>query len=106
MAYSLIGRNFTPPDVHAKVTGRAKYAEDFRAEGMTFCRLLTSPMPHARVVSVDTSAAEAMEGVLGILRAEECPNPPAPATPMLTDGADLRRRADSRRGGRRRDHGA
>ncbi len=85
MAYSLIGRNFTPPDIHAKVTGRARYAEDFRAEGMVFCRLLTSPLPHARVVNVDTSAAEAMEGVLGILRASECPNPPSPETPMLTD---------------------
>ena len=41
----LLGRDFTPPDIHAKVTGRAKYAEDFRADGMLFCRLLTSPMP-------------------------------------------------------------
>ena len=40
MAYNLIGKNFTPPDVVAKVTGEAKYAEDFRAEGMLFCRLL------------------------------------------------------------------
>ncbi len=45
----LLGKNFTPPDVEAKVTGKAKYAEDFRADGMVFCRLLTSPMPHARV---------------------------------------------------------
>ena len=37
------------PDLYAKVTGKAKYAEDFRAEGMLFCRLLLSPMPHARV---------------------------------------------------------
>ena len=32
-----------------KCTGRARYAEDFRAEGMLFCRLLLSPMPHARI---------------------------------------------------------
>jgi xanthine dehydrogenase molybdenum-binding subunit len=44
-----------PPDVHGKVTGEAKYAEDFRAEGMVFCRLLLSPMPHARVRSIDAS---------------------------------------------------
>lgn len=85
MAYSLIGKNFTPPDIRAKVTGQAKYSEDIRAEGMVFCRLLTSPLPHGRIVSIDTSAAEAMEGVLGILRASEVPNPPEPATPMLTD---------------------
>ena len=40
MAYKLIGKNFTPHDVVAKVTGKAKYAEDFRAEGMVFCKLL------------------------------------------------------------------
>ena len=49
MAYKLIGKDFTPHDVVAKVTGEAKYSEDFRADGMVFCRLLLSPMPHARV---------------------------------------------------------
>ena len=34
VAYDLIGKNFVPPDVRAKVTGRAKYPEDFRVEGM------------------------------------------------------------------------
>ena len=55
--------------------GGARYAEDFHAEGMAFAKLLLSPMPHARVRSVDTSRAEAMEGVLGILRASELPRP-------------------------------
>ena len=45
----LIGQDYTTPDLVAKVTGKAKYAEDFRAEGMLFCKLLLSPMPHARV---------------------------------------------------------
>ena len=63
MAYQLLGRDFTPPDVHGKVTGRAKYAEDFRAEGMLFAKLLTSPMPHARVRNIDASAALALDGV-------------------------------------------
>ena len=73
MAENVIGTDISPPDLRAKITGRARYAEDFRAEGMVFAKLLLSPMPHARVRSVDTSAAEAMEGVLGILRAEELP---------------------------------
>jgi len=85
MAYSLIGNNFTPPDVHAKVTGRAKYAEDFRAEGMVFCRLLTSPVPHGRVTNIDASAALSMEGVLAVLTADEVPNPPEPQDPLLTN---------------------
>ena len=45
----LVGQNYTTPDLVAKVTGRAKYAEDYRADGMLFAKLLLSPMPHARV---------------------------------------------------------
>jgi xanthine dehydrogenase molybdenum-binding subunit len=73
MAYKLLGKNFTPPDLRGKVTGGAKYAEDFRVDGMVFCKLLLSPMPHARVTSIDTSEALAMEGVLGVLTAEDVP---------------------------------
>jgi len=58
----LIGQNYTTPDIVAKVTGKAKYAEDFRADGMLFAKLLLSPMPHARVKKIDTSAALAMPG--------------------------------------------
>ena len=85
MAYDLLGKNFTPPDLRAKVTGRARYAEDFRAEGMVFCRLLTSPLPHARVRSIDASEALAMPGVLGVLTADEVPAFPAPENPILTN---------------------
>ncbi len=45
----LVGQDYVTPDLIAKVTGKAKYAEDFRAEGMLFAKLLLSPMPHARV---------------------------------------------------------
>jgi CO/xanthine dehydrogenase Mo-binding subunit len=83
MAYKLIGKDFTPHDVVAKVTGQAKYAEDFRAEGMVFCRLLLSPMPHARVRKIDAAEALKMEGVLGILTADDIPEAPAPLPPML-----------------------
>ncbi len=65
MSYKLLGKDFTPPDVFAKVTGEARYAEDFRADGMVFCRLLTSPMPHARVRGIDVSAALSVPGVVG-----------------------------------------
>jgi len=85
MSYKLIGRNFTPPDVVAKVTGQAKYAEDFRADGMVFCRFFPSPFPHARVKKIDASEALKMEGVLGILTEEDVRNPPAPAATILTN---------------------
>ena len=73
MANRLLGQDFTPPDIRGKVTGKAKYAEDFRVDGMAFCKLLLGPMPHARVTSIDTSEAEKMEGVLGVLTAADVP---------------------------------
>ena len=71
MAWSLIGKDFVPPDIHGKVTGRAKYAEDFRAEGMVFARLLTSSVPHATITNIDAAEALAMDGVLGIITADD-----------------------------------
>src|SRR5947207_8580152 len=70
----LVGQNYTPLDLVAKVTGRAKYAEDYRADGMLFTKLLLSPMPHARVVAIDTRAALAMPGVRAILTADDLPD--------------------------------
>ena len=73
MAEKLIGQDIVPDDLHAKITGRAKYAEDFRADGMVFAKLLPSPMPHCRVLRIDASAALAMDGVVGILTADDVP---------------------------------
>src|SRR5713101_705559 len=77
--YKLIGHNYQTPDLVAKVTGRAKYAEDYRADGMLFTKLLLSPMPHARVRHIDASEALKMPGVHAILTADDVPvvGPPA-----------------------------
>ncbi len=73
MAQRLIGTNYITPDIVAKVTGRARYAEDFRAEGMLFCKLMLSERPHARVLSKDLRRALAVSGVRAILTAEDVP---------------------------------
>ena len=41
--YKLIGKDYPTADLYAKVTGKAKYAEDYRADGMLFCKLLLEP---------------------------------------------------------------
>ena len=104
MAWRQAGRqNYTPPDLVAKVTGKAHYAEDFRADGMLFAKLLLSPMPHARVRSIDTSEAMAMPGVKAILTADDVPD-----LERRREGAHqrtaLRRRTDPGRRRRRRAH--
>ena len=83
--YKLLGKNYQTPDLYAKVTGRSKYAEDHRAEGMVFVKLLVSPMPHARVRSIDSSAAEALPGFEGILTADDLPEVEAPSEAALTN---------------------
>lgn len=85
MSYLHIGKNFTPPDIHGKVTGKAKYAEDYTVDGMVYARLLTSPMPHARVRNIDASEALAMDGVIGILTADDVYPTEAPAPALLTN---------------------
>ena len=75
VGHKLIGKDYTTADLYAKVTGQAKYAEDFRAEGMLFCKLLLSPLPHARVKRIDVSEALAMPGVKAILTPDEVPQP-------------------------------
>ena len=73
MAEKLVGQDISPPDLRAKITGRAKYSEDFKVDGMLFAKLLLSPMPHCRVLRIDASAALALDGVVGILTADEVP---------------------------------
>jgi xanthine dehydrogenase molybdenum-binding subunit len=71
----LVGQNYTTPDMIAKVTGRSKYAEDYRADGMLFAKLLLSPYPHARVLHVDAEEALAMPGVKGMITMDDLPAP-------------------------------
>src|SRR5713226_8312069 len=77
----LVGQNYTTPDLIAKVTGSAKFAEDYRVEGMLFAKLLLSRMPHARVRRLDLTAALAVPGVRAILTADDVPG----AADTMTD---------------------
>ncbi|MEZ5489546.1 MAG: xanthine dehydrogenase family protein molybdopterin-binding subunit [Gammaproteobacteria bacterium] len=85
MAYNLLGKDFVPPDVHAKVKGTARYAEDFKVDGMLYSRLLTSPVPHARVRSIDARAALEMDGVVAVLTADDVPQAGGAENPILTN---------------------
>jgi xanthine dehydrogenase molybdenum-binding subunit len=71
----LVGQNYVTPDLIAKVTGKSKYAEDYRADGMLFAKLLLSPYPHARVLKIDADEALAMPGVKGMITMDDLPAP-------------------------------
>lgn len=61
-----IGKRISRIDGPDKVSGKAKYTYDINRPGMLFGKVLRSPHAHAKIVSIDTSAAEKMPGVAGI----------------------------------------
>jgi xanthine dehydrogenase YagR molybdenum-binding subunit len=63
---TLIGKRISRIDGPDKVSGRAKYTYDVHRPGMLYGKVVRSPHAHAKVVSVDTSAAEKMPGVKGV----------------------------------------
>ncbi len=65
--FKQVGTRPPRPDGVDKVTGRAQYGADVTAPGMLTARILRSPHAHARIVSIDTSEAEAMAGVKGVV---------------------------------------
>lgn len=71
----VIGRPRRRTDGRAKVTGQTKFADDLQFPRMVFARLLRSPHPHARIVSIDRSKADALPGVLLTLTGETFPIP-------------------------------
>lgn len=65
-----VGTSLPRLDGPDKVTGRARYAGDQLLPGMLYARLVLSPYAHARIVSIDTSAALAVPGVVAVFTAE------------------------------------
>ena len=68
-----IGKSVRRIDTPSKVSGRLKYAGDMTMPGMLHVQVLRSPYAHARVVSIDTSAAEAIEGIEGVISSADVP---------------------------------
>ena len=71
-----VGGNVSRLDSPGTVTGDAMYAGDMQMDGMLHARLLRSTQHHARIISIDTSEAEAMEGVECVVTADDIPGTP------------------------------
>ncbi len=70
---AVVGRPLPRPDASAKVTGQATYAADLYFEGMLHAKVLRSEHPHARLLRVDASKAQALPGVVAVLTADDVP---------------------------------
>ena len=63
---TLIGKRISRVDSPVKVSGQAKYTYDVKRPGLLFGKILRCPYAHAKVISIDTSAAEKMPGVKAV----------------------------------------
>ena len=71
MSNKFIGKSVKRVEDKRFITGRGRYTDDIVLPGMTYAYILRSPYAHARIKNIDTSAAEAMEGVVTIMTGEE-----------------------------------
>src|SRR5437667_6388023 len=73
--HRVIGRAHRKIDATAKVTGATKFADDLAFPRMLYCKLLRSTQPHARITSIDTTAAQRLDGVQAVLTGRDLPIP-------------------------------
>ncbi|MBK7250395.1 MAG: xanthine dehydrogenase family protein molybdopterin-binding subunit [Gammaproteobacteria bacterium] len=66
-----VGKEVTRLEDPGLVTGTAEFIDNLSLAGMLHCAILRSPHPHARILRIDTSAAEAMDGVAAVLTGED-----------------------------------
>src|SRR5713101_4396215 len=94
-----VGTRTIRPDGADKVTGRARFGADFNLPGQLIGRVLRSPHPHARIVSIDTSKAEALPGVKAVITREDFADQPSefiPAGEMMMNYKDVVRNVMAR----------
>ncbi|MFC2013900.1 xanthine dehydrogenase family protein molybdopterin-binding subunit [Chloroflexota bacterium] len=72
--YSVVGKSVPRVDAIEKVTGKARYAADFKMPGLCYAKLLSSPYPHARILHIDTSRAEKLLGVRAMVTGQDTLN--------------------------------
>lgn len=69
--FAVIGKRMRKVNSVGKVTGAAVYTDDITLPGLLHAKILRSPHPHARILSIDTSAAEAYPGVRAVVTGQE-----------------------------------
>ena len=94
-----VGTRTIRPDGVDKVTGRARFGADFNLPGQLIGRVLRSPHPHARILSIDTSKAEALPGVKAVVTRDDFGDQPSefiPAGEMMMNYKDVVRNVMAR----------
>ncbi len=74
MAHRIVGQPLGKLEGIGKVSGQARYSGDVTLPGLIWGKALRSPLPHARILRIDTSRARALPGVLTVLTAQDLPD--------------------------------
>ncbi|MGB7921680.1 MAG: molybdopterin cofactor-binding domain-containing protein [Pyrinomonadaceae bacterium] len=69
----VVGKPFRKVDARAKCVGQTKFADDIVLPRMLFCKVLRTHEPHARILSIDTSKALALPGVVAVITGRDLP---------------------------------
>jgi CO/xanthine dehydrogenase Mo-binding subunit len=97
--FKWVGTRAPRPDGVDKVTGRAKFGADLAMQGQLVGKVLRSPHPHARIRSIDVSAAAALPGVKAIVTRDDFKDQPSefiPAGEMMINYRDVVRNVMAR----------
>src|SRR5215216_1739260 len=86
--FRFIGKPVQRAEDERLVTGKGRFSDDFQFDGQTYAAMVRSHYPHARIRGIDTAAAKAMPGVLGVFTGADCladklnpiPHDPLPKT--------------------------
>jgi 4-hydroxybenzoyl-CoA reductase subunit alpha len=73
--FSIIGKPTAMVDAAGKATGAGKYTDDLSLPGMLVGKILHSPFPHARIMRIDSSKAEKLDGVVAVVTGKDAPTP-------------------------------
>ena len=97
----IIGQPTPSVEGAAKVTAEARYLEDLQAPGMLYGKICRSPLPHARILNIDTSRAQRLPGVIAVITARDMPDikfsfvpEHADKTPLCAPGRTVRYAGD------------
>jgi CO/xanthine dehydrogenase Mo-binding subunit len=74
MSHTVVGKGFPRSDALLQVTGKSLYGEDYYPPGMLYAKALRSRHAHARILRIDTAAAEKLAGVKAVITAKDIPH--------------------------------
>ena len=91
ISFSYIGKRLPRTDALEKATGEARFLSDLKFPGMLYGKILRSPLPHARIIRIDTVQAKRLPGVRVVITAEDTPGIKFSSVRELADKLPLER---------------